>query len=170
MARIPLITSREGLVGDQLATFDAIVESRGEMLRPFEVLLHSPDLAMHTGSLGAKLRFESDLLDSDRELLILTTAICHRCPFEWDTHLELAVAAGVSDGAISFLQDQPGTPTERESALIEFTRELCTDSTVGDDLFEKVHGLLGNQGIVEAATTVGYYTMLAYVMNSCGAC
>ena len=43
MARVRLINGREGdLTPEQMETFDWVVESRGRMLRPFEVLLHSP--------------------------------------------------------------------------------------------------------------------------------
>ena len=170
MARIPLITSREGLEGEQQAAFDVIVESRGQMLRPFEVLLHTPGLAIHAGALGAEIRFESELADRDRELLILTAATEHGCAFEWDTHLDVAAAAGVSEEAIAVLRNESAQPDEREEVLIAFARQLCRTSAVTDDMFATTHKLLGTSGIVEAATTVGYYTMLAYTMNSCGAC
>ena len=170
MARIPLITSKDGLVAEQRAVFDSIVESRGRMLRPFEVLLHKPAIASHTGALGATIRFESELAHQDRELLILVTAFEHACDFEWDTHVEVARAAGVSEATIAALREEHPELAEPERSLVVFARELCRNSTVSEETFDATHRMLGTSGLVEAATTVGYYTMLAYAMNACGAC
>ena len=52
MTRIELITSRDGLDDETAAVFDWVVESRGQMLRPFEVLLHAPALAQPVAELG----------------------------------------------------------------------------------------------------------------------
>ena len=40
-----MISARDALDADGQAVFDRIVESRGALLRPFEVLLHSPSMA-----------------------------------------------------------------------------------------------------------------------------
>ena len=170
MARIPLITSRNGLKVEQLAAFDSIVESRGQMLRPFEVLLHRPAIARQTGALGATIRFESELADEDREVLILATAMEHGCAFEWEIHVEAARAARVSEATIMALREGLSDLGEREGILVALARELCQTSAVSDETFAAAHRLLGTSGFVEAAATIGYYTMLAYVMNACGAC
>ena len=171
MARVRLITDRdEDLSPEQVETFDWVVESRGSMIRPFEVLLHSPQLARLVAELGAKIRFDSSLLDHDRELVILATAREHLCDFEWDSHLPLARAAGVREEAIDYLQEGRGSLTESESAFIDFVRELCAGSTVSADTFERAKASLGESGVVELSTTVGYYTMLAMVMGAAEAC
>lgn len=172
MARVRLITDRhQGLSPEQIETFDWVVESRGRMIRPFEVLLHSPEVARHTAELGAKLRFESSLNDHDRELVILATARFHGCTYEWDSHLPLARAAGVRDDVISHLIDGIGSElTDSESLFISFVRELCTGSTVSLESFGRAKGLLGESGVVELSVTIGYYTLLAMVMGACDAC
>lgn len=172
MARVKLITDREvGLDPEQQETFDWVVESRGRMLRPFEVLLHSPGMARAVADLGAKVRFESSLSDRDRELVILTAAEIHGCQFEWDSHLPLAWAAGVSEEAIDFLGGGADAGIDPvEELLIGFVRQLCRESTVSPERFEAARELLGEAGVVEMCTTVGYYTMLGFVMGACDAC
>jgi len=170
MSRIPLITSKDGLSVEQRAVFDSVVESRGQMLRPFEVLLHKPAIAAHAGALGATIRFDSELADLDRELLILATAFEHECLFEWDTHVEVARAAGMSEATIMAVREEQSDLGKRETSLLVFARELCRTSTVSDGTFAEAHELLGTSGLVEATATIGYYTMLAYAMNACGAC
>lgn len=172
MARVRLITDRDqGLSPEQMETFDWVVESRGRMIRPFEVLLHSPEVARHTAELGAKLRFDSSLSDHDRELVIITAARIHECVFEWDTHLPLARAAGVREEVIAHLTADGGTELmDSESLLIGFVRELCARSTVSLETFSRAKGLLGEAGVVELSATIGYYTLLAMVMGACDAC
>lgn len=170
MTRIPLITTKEGLTPEQAEAFDWIVESRGKMLRPFEVLLHKPAIARDAGELGAKIRFDSELADTQRELAILTAAFENKCQFEWDSHLPIALAAGVRQEALDNIRGGEAELTDNEHAIVGFTRELCRSSTVTEATFTAARDLLGTTGVVELAVTVGYYTMLGFAMNACGAC
>lgn len=172
MARVHLITDREaGLDPEQQETFDWVVESRGRMLRPFEVLLHSPGIARAVAELGARVRFQSSLSDHDRELVIITAADVHGCDFEWDSHLPLAREAGVREEVIRFLRGGADTGLEPvEELLIGFVRELCRESRVSAARFEEARRHLGEAGVVELCVTVGYYTMLGFVMGACDAC
>ena len=168
MARLPLLTDRHGLSAAQQAVFDWIVESRGKMLRPFEVLLHRPEVARPAAELGHQIRYEGSLSDHDRELAIITVAKAHNCGFEWDTHVGLARAAGVADTTIADLEG--GGPVEPpDGVIVGFVRELCATSTVSDSAHAAVADRLGAAGAVELSTLVGYYTLLAFVMNAADA-
>ena len=171
MARVQLITGRDqDLSPEQVETFDRVVESRGRMLRPFEVLLHSPAIARHVADLGAVIRFDSALSDHDRELVTIATARIHDCTFEWDLHLPLARAAGVREDVIDHLLGGAGTLTATESLFVQFVSELGAESTVSPTTFDRAKDLLGESGVVELSATVGYYTLLAMVMGACDAC
>jgi 4-carboxymuconolactone decarboxylase len=170
MARIPLIEDKEGLDEDHAAVFDEIVASRGKLLRPFQVLLQTPAIAQRVAELGAVIRFDSQMSDADRELVILATASAHGCSFEWDQHLPIALAAGVRGEAVDALGSGKGEFDRREAILVEFVLQLCQASEVSDDAFAPAHELLGTEGVVELAAIVGYYTMLGYVMSACEAC
>ena len=171
MARVRLITSRDqDLSLDQIDTFDWVVQSRGRMIRPFEVLLHSPAMARHIAELGANVRFHSSLSDHDRELVIIAAAHIHGCTFEWESHLPLARAAGVRDEVIKHVLEGAGSVTDTESLLIQFVRELCAESTVSSLTFDRAKSLLGESGVVELSVIIGYYTLLAMVMGACDAC
>ena len=166
MARLPLLAEREGLSGAQLELFDWIVESRGTMIRPYEVLLHAPGIARPAAELGHQIRYEGSLSDHDRELAIITAAKAHGCGFEWDTHVGLARAAGVSELTISALEHGEGAVEEPDGAIVRFVEELCAASRVSDPVYGAAVDRLGPAGVVELSTLVGYYTMLAYVMNA----
>jgi 4-carboxymuconolactone decarboxylase len=172
VARVPLISERtDDLSAEQAETFDWVVASRGRMLRPFEVLLHAPAIARHVAELGAQIRFASSLSDHDRELAILTAARVHACTFEVDAHRPLARSAGVRAEVIAHVVDgAAGELTETEALLVGFVRELCATSTVSPGTFAGCKAHLGDGGVVELATLVGYYTLLGYVMGACDAC
>lgn len=165
MARIPLLDERDNLSEAQQAVFDWIVESRGQMIRPFEVLLHVPEMARPAAELGHQIRYEGSLSDHDRELAIIAVAMAHRCEFEWDTHVGLARDAGVSETTIAAVRDgdDVGSP---DGVIVGFVRELCRASTVSDAVYGSVLERLGTPGAVELSTLVGYYTLLAFVMNA----
>ena len=72
MARIPLIEDRtDDLTEEQLETYDWVVQSRGKMIRPFEVMLHTPTIARHAAELGAQIRFGRFDIDSESLLPVL---------------------------------------------------------------------------------------------------
>lgn len=170
MSRIPLITTRDELDADGRAVFDRIVQSRGSILRPFEVLLHAPTLADTVAELGRVVRLESHLTDVDRELLTLATGRAHGCAFVWESHLESARAAGLEPGTIAALEGGGNGLGARDAILVSFVNELCATSSVSDERFRAAHDLVGTSGMVELVLTVGYYTMLGYTMSACGAC
>jgi 4-carboxymuconolactone decarboxylase len=171
VSRIPLITAREELDAGGRAVFDRIVESRGTILRPFQVLLHAPAMADTVAALGNVVRSESRLTDVDRELVTLGTGRALGCAFVWESHLEPARAAGLGPATIAALErgEEEGLD-DREATLVSFVRELCGTGSVSEETFQAAHALLGTPGVVEMALTVGYYTMLGYTMTAVEAC
>jgi 4-carboxymuconolactone decarboxylase len=169
VTRIPLLTDREALDAEQAQVYDRVVESRGSLVRPFQVMLHSPAMARWVAEVGHAVRFESGLDGPDRELAILATARALGCGYIWETHLDHARHAGVSPEAIAALDGREGDLTERERLLVAFVGELWATGTVTEEVFVAVREALGTKGAVELAVTVGYYAMLGLTMNVCGA-
>lgn len=171
MDRIELLKSKDGLSPEQQSIFDWVVESRGEIIRPYQVLLHAPGLARPSAELGHQIRYEGQLSDHDRELAILTAAKAHDCQFEWDSHIHIGRKAGISESAIAHLESGGGELTESEATVVGFVRELCADSEISDATFSAISEQLGGPGqVVELSGLVGYYTMLAFVMKVAGVC
>ena len=164
VSRVPLLAEREGLNEVQLAVFDRIVESRGTMIRPYEVMLHVPAMARPAAELGHEIRYEGGLSDHDRELAIIAVATAHSCAFEWDTHVGLARAAGVAEATIEALR-HGDTVGPHDDVIVSFVQQMCATSRVSDAAYDAARNRLGTSGVVELSTLVGYYTMLAFVIN-----
>lgn len=170
MARIELIDSKDGLESGQARLFDWIVGSRGELVRPFQVLLHAPEQAEHIARLGHVVRFESGLDGADRELAILATGRAQGCDYVWDTHVDLARREGTSPAAIAHLDGEAGDLAPREAAILDMVDELCSASSLSASTFARVESQLGTEGVVELSILVGYYTLLGYAMASFDVC
>lgn len=169
MARMPLYTERNGLDGPRLVVFDSVVATRGSMIRPYEVMLHAPGVAGPAAELGQQIRYHGSLTDHDRELAILTVSVIADCHFEWDEHVDIARRAGVSESALRHLKGSDDPLTDAEKLIAGFVLELVQSKTVSDERFAATQSALGNEGLVELTALVGYYLMLAFVMNVAGA-
>ena len=171
MPRVRMIEERKDASPSQLEVFDHIAASRGgQMIRPFALMIHRPQIARAAANLGAVIRFESTLSDRDREVVICTAAIERDCPFEWESHTPIARRAGVSEATLDSIENGQDVEDSDDAALVDFTRELCRTAKVGNVVFERAWSRLGEEGTVELAAIIGYYTMLALFMNACEAC
>ena len=170
MARIDLIDGKDGLDPDQAELYDWIIDSRGTLVRPFQVLLRAPKQAEHLARLGHVVRFESGLPGADRELAILATGRAHGCRYVWDTHLDIAIREGVRPEALAHLDGTPGELTAREAAVVDTVRELCSSSSLSTPTFRRVEAEMGTEGVVELCVLVGYYTLLGYTMAAFDVC
>lgn len=171
MPRVRMIERREDTTPSQVDAFDHIAASRGgQMIRPYAAMIHRPEIARAAADLGAVIRFESTLSDHDREVVICTTAIERDCAFEWDSHAPIAREAGVSASTLQAIEDGQQVDDSEDAVLVDFTRALCRTGKVGDDVFERAWSRIGEEGTVELAAIIGYYTMLAIFMNAVEAC
>ena len=170
MPRIELIDGDADVSADARAVVDRLVETRGEVSRPFQLLLHSPALAGHAAELGHAIRTGTVLTDADRELATLATGVAVDCDFVWASHRSTAAAAGIDDETIDGLRTRGPSLGQRQTVLVSFVDELCGTGGVSAATFEAARELLGGRGVVDLALTVGYYTMLARVMGAFDAC
>jgi 4-carboxymuconolactone decarboxylase len=168
MARIPTIQAREELAPEHRAVWDQIAQSRGHVIGPFTVLLHSPEIAARAAALGAYIRFHSGLPPRDRELAILAVARELDCRFEWAAHVEEARKVGVDEGTIGAVRDgtAPAGLGPDEAPVVAYTRQLLRQHRADDETFEALRVRLGVQGLVELTATIGYYAMLACTLNA----
>lgn len=168
MARIAKIETKEDMSPEHHGVFDAIAQSRGRVQGPFPMLLHSPELAGRVAHLGAHVRFEMGLSQKLKELVILTVARELDCGFEWSVHAGHARAAGISDDCIEALRTrgEPAGLTPEEADVRRYARELLQSHRVSAEAFAAVEARLGPAGCVELSALIGYYVLLACVLNS----
>jgi 4-carboxymuconolactone decarboxylase len=161
--RIRPITTREGLTEKQRAAFDAVVGSRGAVVGPFTVLLHIPELASAAEAMGGYLRFESSLDPMVHEAVVLTVATLLECRFEQHAHEPLARTAGVDVDAIRAGRTDGLRRDVR--VAVELARSLIVEHRISDELFARARELWDERALLDLIALVGYYSLLAAVLN-----
>jgi 4-carboxymuconolactone decarboxylase len=170
--------SRAELDDDQVAVWDQItttrrrgsldlVDDHGGLIGPFNAMVHAPGIGRHLASLGAALRFESSL---DRRLIEIATCAVGgywRSEFELWAHRPLAVAAGVDPDAVAALAsgDDPIFEDVDEAVVFDVTRQLLRTGRCDDATFARAHALLGDRGLVELTSLIGYYCAISLLLN-----
>ncbi len=168
MPRLPLVDPKM-LTPAQADVYKAIASGpRGRVGGPFAVLLHSPGLAQWVEKVGAYLRYESQLPARLRELAITVVAAHWKADTEWNTHAPLALKHGVPTDVMDDIGKNlpPRFSDEADCVAYNYARELLASSNPSDATFQAAHRLLGNEGIVDLTGVVGYYSMLAMMLNS----
>ena len=160
--------SRDQLTDEQAQALAEFVAARGQPTGPWIALLRSPELMKRTRGLSDYLRFESVLPGYLRELVILMTARQFGQSYEWNAHYPLAIDEGFSaEMAQAIAQGRrPEGMVEEEKILYDFVMELQRNHSVSDLTYERAVSRLGEQGVVETVSLVGYYTMIAMILNT----
>jgi 4-carboxymuconolactone decarboxylase len=165
--RLPL-PPREAMTPAQRETADALIAGpRKGVYGPFVPLLRSPALLDRVAKVGEYLRFESVLDARVREFAICAAARHAGNQFEWVMHAPLAIAAGVDDDGVEALRQgarPKGLPPDLESVL-DFALELLHTHGVSEPAYRAALAHLGEQGVIELTTLVGYFVLVSWVMN-----
>jgi 4-carboxymuconolactone decarboxylase len=168
MARLPEITNPEQLPEDQRDLFDYLAGTRGSVRPPFSIVMHSPETARRISHLGTYLRFESSLPPKVNELAICATAREFDCRHEFFAHSRLAREAGALDETLAVIANRgPLEDLSDEDALpVRYARELLRDHEAQDETFAAVLERYGEAGAIELTATIGYYAMMACLLNA----
>ena len=164
--RLPKLTD---LSPRQQEISDRITSRRGGTRGPFLVWLRSPELCEKVEALGAFCRFESSLDPRLRELSLLIAARYWDAQYSWNAHVGKAADLGVSRESLTALAEhhEPHFTSKDEDVVYRFSSEILGDHFVSDATFADALGELGEQGIVDLIGSLGNFSMLAMLLNSC---
>lgn len=139
----------------------------GVLTGPFNAMLHSPAVGDALQALGVAVRSATGLDARVRELVILVVARHLGSAVEWTGHTRIARALGVTETVLTQLsQDtaQVRLPAEYAvagSSALALARDLLNDVDLDDAAYGAAVAVLGEAGVFEVITTVGYYWTLA---------
>lgn len=160
----------DSMSADQRAVYDDIVTGpRGRLVGPLRAALHNASLADRWQRLGQVLRFETSLPAHLNELAILITARRWNSDLEWAIHAQDAARAGLPDELAEAIR-MGATPdfgsdiVTRE--IYDYARELLMNGDVSDAVHAAVSARWKEVGVVELTAVIGYYSMVAMMLNS----
>lgn len=147
-----------------------LTDEEGRLHGPFDAMLRSPAVGGPLQALGAALRYTSSLPAGARELAILAVAAAEDSAFERFAHEAVARAAGVPDGVVGAVA--AGAPVDLDDDVERVTlatvRALLGQGQLEDDRYTEAVTVLGEQGVFELTTLVGYYRTLALQLRVFG--
>lgn len=181
MSRLPLLRPGE-LDGEQRALYEAITDGRrttgpqhfrlrhddGSLAGPFNVLLHAPVIGAHVSSLGEAIRFDTSLEAREREIAILAVAASRQASYEWYAHERLGRACGLTHEELEGLRRGDGIAvSSARSAIVHLVAAtLASGRRLDDAEYGRAVDELGETALVELVTLVGYYVMLATLLDA----
>jgi 4-carboxymuconolactone decarboxylase len=140
-------------------------------LNAFRMLSHAPPLTDTTIDLGMAVLRESTLGVRLRELVVMAVAAGTECAYESAQHRPIALNAGVTPAQLTAVVERRSTGPEfdgAESAAVTATFELVSRHTLAEGTLAALRACFTDRQVVELVTTVGYYVMLAGLMNGLG--
>lgn len=166
------------LDGEQRAVYDAITggprasgprhfpltDPEGRLHGPFDAMLRSPRVGGALQDLGAALRYGTGLPARLREILILAVAAAEDSAFERFAHEAVGRAVGLDDDEVAAIRDGGRLPSEGdgvEGLALRAARSLLDDGDLDDGTYYALLEALGERGLFELTTLVGYYRLLA---------
>jgi 4-carboxymuconolactone decarboxylase len=151
----------------QKAVHAAIAGSRGGVVRgPFAIWLRHPAIAEHADRLGTALRNGS--LDRRLfELMVLIVARHWSAQYEWFAHAKQALTAGLSAEVLAAIRDRrkPDLARADETLVYNLVTEVNETRTLSQATYDRAIELLGLERVIELITAIGFYTMVAVVLN-----
>jgi len=140
----------------------------GSLTGPFDAWLRTPVLGQHLERAGMALREDTALPAAAREVAVLVVARAWSADFEWRVHGLVARGQGVPEAAIDAIAhgraarfDDPACQAAHDVASELVHRRRLETATL-----ERARGALGERGLVEAVTLVGFYQLVSGVLES----
>ena len=144
----------------------------GSLVGPFGLMLQVPHLGEPLEALGAAVRFGTGLTDRVREIAILTVALATGSGFEVWAHERVGRLAGLSETELGALREGTfgeGADVDPVEAMAhDLAARLAERCPLDDDTYAAGVARLGEHGLLELVVLVGYYAMLAQLMEVFG--
>lgn len=176
MNRLSMVDAAD-LADDQQELWDGLTESRGggvdlvdadgHLVGPFNAWLHVPKIGRRLSSLGAYLRFRTSIERRLSEVAICAVGAHWRSEFEFWAHAPMALEHGVDESVIAAMRagERPGFSQPDEQIVYDVARQLLNDRRVDDATYTEANELLGETGMVELVTLIGYYCLISMLLN-----
>jgi 4-carboxymuconolactone decarboxylase len=138
-----------------------LVDDDGALEGPFNGFLLQPRLGQALQALGSAVRYETALSHRAREIAILVVSVHWDSEFEWYAHEAVGRHVGLTDDELVALSKaRYDTFTGAELVVAETTARLVGEGDLSDDQYAQAVDVLGEAGLFELLTLVGYYGAL----------
>ena len=141
---------------------------RGRVPEPMIAWLRNPELARRVGSLGEILRFQTTIEPQWLEMAIVMVGRHWTSHLEWTAHKRHALKAGLDPKVLEDIAARriPKLTDERARAIYDVTTSVLKTGRVPEALYARAIAQLGERGLVELVTLLGYYCVACFTLNT----
>lgn len=135
----------------------------------FDTLARHPRLLRRWGAFGGVLLYRGTLPETDREILILRTAVNCGADYEWGHHLEIGERVGLDrDRMLALAEPDPPGLDDADRLLVDAADELHRDQRISEPTWSELARRYDEQQLIELCMLVGQYHLVAFTLNSLG--
>ena len=166
MPRVADLTP-ESLTPEQKQLAAQIAGTRGGVVRgPFAIWLRNPTIAAAADRLGTALR-QGSLDKRLFELMVLVVARHWSAQYEWFAHAKQGLAAGLTPAVVDAIRERrkPDFARDDERLIYDLVTEMNESKTLSQPAYDRAVAALGLDRVIELITAIGFYTMVAIMLN-----
>jgi 4-carboxymuconolactone decarboxylase len=133
-------------------------------------IAHHPKLAFAYMRFGGRLLGAPKLAPRLRELIALYIGWRNQAAYEWEQHVAIGKAAGITDEEFEALKVGPQAPnwSPLDRAVLEATEQLLAQARIDDATWQALSAELDTQQLIELLFVIGNYGMLSWIINAFG--
>lgn len=135
-------------------------------LNVYRTMAHHPALVRAWADLRQHVVIDTSLGRERSEVVILRAAVRMGSDYEWAHHVSRARALGFSDTRIAALRQTPGDLQGEDAVLARAVDELAETARLSPDALRDLGDLVGQNGVLDLFATVGFYSTLAFIVNT----
>ena len=141
----------------------------GRIFNIFKVLAHHPKLVKRWTPFAGHILQKQTLPFRDREMLILRIGWLNQARYEWEQHVRIAKAAGVSADEIDRIAQGPGAGWNPvDAALLQAVDDLFTHSVIAPERWAVLTAHFSTEQVMDLVFTIGQYNLVSWALNSFG--
>ena len=142
----------------------------GKVVNIFRVLMQHPTLTRAWSKFASYILSDQQTLNArDREIAILRIGWLNQAPYEWEQHVRIAKAAGITGDEIERIGKGPKAGWNRhDAALLQAADDLFENSVVSDETWKTLAERYNTQQMMDVVFTIGQYNLVSWALNSLG--
>ena len=142
----------------------------GKVVNIFRVLMQHPKLVRAWSKFATYILSDGQTLaPRERELVILRIGWLNQAPYEWEQHVRIGKATGITDDEIDRIGKGPKAGWNRQdAALLQAADDLFENSLVSDETWKTLAESYNTQQMMDVVFTIGQYNLVSWALNSLG--
>ena len=168
ISRLPTPAFEE-MTPAQQAAWNMIAAPRdGNVNGPFPAWIRMPELCKEIQDVSDILRSNTTFDKAVFEMIVLVTARAFNAKYMFATHCKFALKSGVSRETIDAINEgkRPVFDNEETELVYDVAYEIANGHLLPLEIYNKAVEKFGYNRLTEISTDVGFYLMIASVLNT----